>query len=62
MMNEGKICFKTCFSQVKVPMPYIEKLARATYALDIEPTSFQAAFDHWLLCEFLNAIGTHSIL
>ncbi|KAF8164427.1 hypothetical protein BJ912DRAFT_863835, partial [Pholiota molesta] len=62
MMNEGKICFKTCFSQVKVPVPYIEMLARGIYTHDIEPTSFQAAFDHWLLCEFLNAIGTHSIL
>lgn len=62
MMREGTICFQTCTKQVKVPLPYLEKLADATYAAETEPASFQAAFDHWFLCELLNAIGNHSIL
>ncbi|KAF9473603.1 hypothetical protein BDN70DRAFT_816990 [Pholiota conissans] len=62
MIDAGKICFKTCISQMKVPAKHIIVLARGTYTSNAEPHSFQAAFDHWLLCEILNSLGNHSIL
>jgi len=58
MIAEGKLCFCTCPKEVRIPAPYLQKLAAG--AVDAE--AFQKVFDHWLLCEILNGIGGHSIL
>lgn len=55
---EGKLCFRTCAKEVRIPVPYLQKIGAA--ATDAE--SFQKAFDHWMLLEILNGIGGHSIL
>ena len=64
MMGQGKISFRTCSHTARLPATYITELARASYppVPGGEPASFDDAFDHWLLCEMLNAIGGHSIL
>ncbi|KAJ3503361.1 hypothetical protein NLJ89_g8472 [Agrocybe chaxingu] len=62
MMQEGKLSFKTCFKQVRFPLPYIAKLAAADYSPEVEPASFQMAFNHWVLCEVLNGIGDHTMI
>jgi hypothetical protein len=64
MMGQGRISFRTCSCTARFPAKYITGLAQASYppVLGEEPASFDDAFDHWLLCELLNAIGGHSIL
>ena len=62
MARQGKICFRTCAQCVIIPASYIVKLANTAYTSDgAEPSSFCAALDHWLLCEFLDAIRNHTI-
>jgi hypothetical protein len=62
MLENGKVCFRTCFKEARLPLSWVVKLARLSYAGNSEPSSFSTAIDHWLLCECLNAIGSHSIL
>jgi hypothetical protein len=62
MLANGKVCFRTCFKEARLPLSWLTKLARLPYAENTEPSSFSSAVDHWLLCECLNAIGSHSIL
>lgn len=62
MLANGKICFKTCLKEARVPLSWLVKLAGIPYSTNMEPSSFSAAVHHWLLCECLNAIGSHSIL
>lgn len=62
MLANGKICFRTCFKEARLPLSWLIRLAHFPYAEDAEPPSFLAAVEHWLLCECLNAIGSHSIL
>ena len=60
---QGKICFRTCFQRALLPVSYVLGLASVTYpAPGGEPRTFREAVDHWLLCEFLCAIGSHSML
>ncbi|KAF8883865.1 hypothetical protein BD779DRAFT_1472363 [Infundibulicybe gibba] len=59
MLREGKISFKTCFRQARIPLSYIVHLARVSSPAH-SPNQFRTAVDHWLLCETLNAIGSHS--
>ena len=64
-MDQGRISFRTCSRTARFPSKYITTvLAQASYppVPGGEPASFDDAFDHWLLCELLNAIGGHSIL
>lgn len=61
MMAEGKICFRTCFSQARIPMSYIQRLMGASHSPDREPHSAHDAIEHWLLYELLSAIGSHTI-
>jgi hypothetical protein len=61
MLREGKVCFRTCFQRVLIPASYVIMLATKAYSTTNEPRSFREAFDHWLLCEILNAIGNHTI-
>lgn len=62
MMNQGKICFKTCLKQVRIPVPYLTVLSALHPISGSGSATFQTAFDHWFLCEVLNGIGGHSIL
>ncbi|KAF8220309.1 hypothetical protein L208DRAFT_1334555, partial [Tricholoma matsutake] len=62
MLANGKICFKTCLKEARVPLSWLVKLAGISYSTNMEPSSFSAAVHHWLLCECLNEIGSHSIL
>ena len=62
MLASGKICFRTCLKEARLPLSWLVKLAGHQYSGDAEPSSFHAAVHHWLLCECLNAIGSHSIL
>lgn len=60
MLANGKIAYATCYQAVNIPASYAVRLASQAYTTDQEPRSFQAAVDHWLLCEVLNAIGNHT--
>lgn len=61
MAAEGKIDIKTCISKGLAPASYLIRLAGQQYtASGPELRSFFDAFDHWLLCEILNAIGNHT--
>ncbi|KAF8882082.1 hypothetical protein BD779DRAFT_1473054 [Infundibulicybe gibba] len=60
MLREGKISFRTCFRQARIPLSYIVHLSRVSSPAR-SPNQFRTAVDHWLLCETLNAIGSHSI-
>jgi hypothetical protein len=60
MFRQGKLCFRTCFQRVLIPASYVIRLATAAYSTITEPRSFCDAFDHWLLCKILNAIGNHT--
>ena len=64
MMDQGRISFRTCSRTARLPAKYIIGLAQASFppVPGGEPASFDDAFDHWLLCELLNAIGGHTIL
>jgi hypothetical protein len=65
MIRQGKISFRTCFQTVLIPASYVLVLAGKHYsasATGSEPTSFRDAFDHWMLCETLNAIASHTIM
>ena len=60
---QGKICFRTCFQKALLPVCYVLGLASAMYpAPGGELRTFREAVDHWLFCEFLSAIGSHSML
>ena len=64
MTDQERISFRTCSRTARFPVKHITRLAQASYppVAGEEPASFDDAFDHWLLCELLNAIGGHSIL
>lgn len=64
LMMQGVICFKTCAHNVRLPGPYIARLAGGQYPPleGNEPQDFTQAFDHWLLCQILTAIGSHTII
>ncbi|KDQ49089.1 hypothetical protein JAAARDRAFT_143923 [Jaapia argillacea MUCL 33604] len=61
MIAHGKICFKTCSKQARIPATHITRLAQVQYDGSTEPKRFRDAFDHWLLTEILTAIGAYSI-
>lgn len=60
MIKHGKISFKTCFHQVYIPASYVIMLAKEKIHTPGDTKIFTAAFDMWLLCELLGAIGGHS--
>lgn len=63
MMAQGTWAFTTCGKQVYVPAPFLVQLASAQYpGPNGEPKDFHAAFDSWVQCQTLVAIGQHSIL
>ena len=63
MAAEGKISYATCSQSAYIPISYTVKLAKASYPDPRgEPKCFIDAVHHWLLCEILNAVGTHTIL
>ncbi len=62
MVSQGKISFRTCMREARLPGSYILKLARAVYPSSTEPHTFQEAFEHWFLCEIITAIGGHTML
>lgn len=64
LASEGKITFKTCAKQAKVPVAFIDKLIQQPYPTNSTPPflSFEQAFDHWLLSELISCIGAHTIL
>lgn len=62
MVQEGRIRLETCFNSALIPLSYLLKLYTATYSGTEEPISATAAVHHWLLMEFCNAIGGHTIL
>jgi hypothetical protein len=63
-MSQGVISFKTCSRNVRVPALYIAYLAEQQYPPEqaTEPRDFTQAFEHWILCQVLIAIGSHTIL
>ena len=68
MIANGKILFRTCFSQIIVLRSWLEQLYQQSRELDGPTASLSASynfkkkFNHWLLFECLSAIGEHSIL
>jgi len=65
MLAEGKVSFRTCLRSAHLPGTHILRLAHSSYpslSAGGEPQTFVQAFDHWLLCEILAAIGGHSML
>lgn len=62
MMQEGKISFRTCFGEARVPASYLVRLGEKEYQAESEPASLKAALHHWLLVECINAIGGHSMM
>jgi len=61
MLREGRISFQTCFSKVLIPATHIINIAAESSSSGADQTSFFHAVDHWLLCEVLNAIGSHTV-
>lgn len=61
MLADGKVCFRTCLSKAIIPASYILRLSEAQYPSDLFEC-FQDAFDHWMLCEILNGIASHTII
>lgn len=62
MASEGKILYASCFQTVWIPISYVLKLVEARYPDPSgEPRTFIEAVHHWLLCEVLNAVGSHTI-
>ncbi len=62
MAAEGKISFRTCLKSARLPASYVLSLATEISASSQGPQRFQQAFDDWMLCELLNAIGGISML
>lgn len=68
MLRNKKICFRTCFRAVYIPISFVDEMAAADYTVDPNdgsthrPASFRQAFEHWLLCEILGAIGGHTVM
>jgi hypothetical protein len=64
LMLQGVICFKTCSRNVRLPAPYIARLAEQQYPPEeaTEPRDFTEAFEHWMLCQILEVIGSHTTL
>ncbi|KAF8222466.1 hypothetical protein L208DRAFT_1322580, partial [Tricholoma matsutake] len=62
MIAEGTISFKTCLREARVPISYLMRLHNLDSSPNREAHTFQEAVDHWLLCECLGAVGSHSIL
>jgi hypothetical protein len=61
MINQGKISFRTCFQTAHIPASHVLFLASRAYP-SAEAASFRDAFDHWMLCEMLSAIGGHTMM
>ena len=62
MIAEGTISFKTCLWKARIPIFYLMHLCNLDSSPNREACTFQEAVDHWLLCECLGAVGSHSIL
>jgi hypothetical protein len=62
MVAEGKICFKTCYAQARIPASHLVSMAQALYSPNAGPQTLHDAIHHWLLVEILTAIGNHSIV
>jgi hypothetical protein len=62
MIAEGTICFKTCLREARIPISYLKCLLNLDSSPNQEAHSFQEAIDHWLLCQCLGALGSHSTL
>ena len=63
MIRQGKVAFRTCFHLALIPASYVIQLANQAYSTTgSQPFSFRDAFDHWILCETLNAIGNHTVM
>ncbi|KAJ7433976.1 hypothetical protein FB451DRAFT_1470353 [Mycena latifolia] len=59
--RQGIACFRTCSHSMFYPATYVLDLASNQYNEDTEPSSFQNAFDDWMLRQCLVAIGRHSM-
>ncbi|KAF8955020.1 hypothetical protein BDZ97DRAFT_1675363, partial [Flammula alnicola] len=64
LMAQGVISFKTCSRVVQLPGPHIVRLAEQQFQPQhgAEFIDFVQAFDHWLLCQILAAIGVHTMI
>lgn len=62
MIAQGKISFRTCIKDARLPASHLIRLAQVTYVPSKEPHSFMDAVNHWLLVETLTAIGSHSMV
>ncbi|KAH9950526.1 hypothetical protein B0H21DRAFT_686429, partial [Amylocystis lapponica] len=60
MIGEGKLSFHTCYRTVLIPLSYIADISEKSISED--NGQFHRAVSHWLLCEILGAIGSHTIL
>lgn len=59
-MAAGVFSCRTCFKTVRIPAPYLHKLAVVAYPTSDFPSFFDA-FDYWVFTELLNAIGNHNM-
>ena len=62
MISEGKISFRTCTQEARIPTSYLIKLASREYSMSDEPGNLSQSIHHWMLTECLSAIGAHSML
>ncbi|KAH9918518.1 hypothetical protein B0H21DRAFT_827558 [Amylocystis lapponica] len=60
MIGEGKLSFHTCYRTVLIPLSYIADISEKSISED--NGQFHCAVSHWLLCEILGVIGSHTIL
>ncbi|KAK6988902.1 hypothetical protein R3P38DRAFT_238389 [Favolaschia claudopus] len=59
--SAGTVCFRTCTRSMRYPIDYLFQLASGIYTEGSEPSTFQEAFDFWILRECLLTIGRHSM-
>nr|GAT53548.1 predicted protein [Mycena chlorophos] len=59
IMQAGKVAVRSCFHEVKIPIPHLDQLLEATYPVG-DLATLQDAIDNWLLVELLELAGRHS--
>ncbi|KAJ7065636.1 hypothetical protein C8F01DRAFT_1126272 [Mycena amicta] len=61
LMNAGKLTFRCCLNEMKIPVLHLDALVAQTYPIG-DITSVAQAIESWLFMEILEAIGGNSLL
>ncbi|KAJ7511954.1 hypothetical protein B0H11DRAFT_2371466 [Mycena galericulata] len=59
LLASGTISFRTCFLEARIPASFLLRAAQASYTSS-EPRSRRQYIHHWLLCQSLNGIASHT--